>query len=305
VVEGVRTLPGVREAQGVRMVESRYSGRAAVIEAIDHASHGLPLKDGPWTAVAEQFWEGQGVTVSDHLSHRTGLARGDRISLPAPSGEVHLTVLGIFSDFQSGDLGSIAMSRKLYRQTWGDHVVNTIRVWTDSPANTSAVRASIQRSFGQSHGLRVLTTAEFRAAVAELVENALSITYGLLLVALSVSFVGVANFLLATSIDRAPQRRILSTLGVSPAQLGGATILEGTLVGAVGALLGVVAGLVESRLIVQYCVPMVCGWHFDYHFPTMTAALLAAVALVLSGLAGLLSLRVATSRTAAIAWMRE
>ena len=294
IVTEVAKLPGVREVQGMRIAEIQYAGRPAVLQALDRATSGLPLLDGVWSDVADAFWEGAGVALGDNLAYKTGVHKGDTIPLLTPMGERRMLVLGVFSDFQGGgDLGSIAVSRSLYRSLWDDSVVNRMRVWTVAGADIQALRASIEGRWSRTHGLRAVTAAEFRAAMAELIENIFLVSYALVLVAVTISFVGVVNFLLAALLDRRAELRTLDAIGVSRGQLRGAIVLEGALVGMIGAAMGVVAAVVVSRVIVLHSVPMVNGWHFTYVFPTLSAAALALAAVVMAAAAGLLPARVA------------
>jgi len=294
LVTEVAHLRGVSEVQGMRIAEVECAGRPAVLQALDRVGRGLPLLDGAWTDVADAFWNGDGVALSENLAHKTGLRKGETLPLPTPGGERRLPVLGVFSDFQSGgDLGSIAVSRSLYRSLWHDDLVNRMRVWTAPGADPRAIRASIEGRWSRTYGLRAVTAAEFRAAVVDLVENIFSVSYALVLVAVTISFVGVANFLLAAVLDRRTELRSLHAMGVSRGQLRAAIVLEGMLVGLVGATVGVAAAVVVSRIIVLHSVPMVNGWHFQYVFPIPIAVGLAVAAIALAAAAGLLPARVA------------
>jgi putative ABC transport system permease protein len=298
-VQEIAAVPGVRATQGIRLLEATYEGRPAVIQALDAAPEGLPLRDGDWSAVAEAFWRGDGVVVSENLAHKTRLAPGAVLALPTPSGQRRLPVLGVFSDFDlSGDLGSIAMSRAMFREVWRDRVVSRIRVWTEPGADIERVRAEIHRRFGASHGLNAATFAEARAAAARLVDDAFALTYSLITIALLISFVGVVNFLLTSVLDRRAELRALHALGVPAGQLAGAVLAEGTLLGLVGATVGLGAGVVASVVLVRHAAPMVNGWHFLYRFPVGTSLGLAVAVLVLAAGAGVLPARLALAPVA-------
>ena len=296
VVEGIAALPGVETVQGVRVLRTSYAGVPLVIEGIDRAPRGLPRTDGPWDAIAVAFWEGRGAVVNEKLAHRTGLHAGDVVRLTTPSGEHAFSVLGVVSDFQNGDLGGISVARPLYRDVWRDPLVNAVFVWRAPGADTAAVRSAIQATYGPTHGLHAVTTAEFRDGVVDLVEQVFALTYVLMLVALTISFVGVTNFLLAAILDRRGELHVLGAVGLTPRQIGAAIVTEGALLGMVGALAGLLAGTLISRIIVEHSVPMVNGWRFQYLFPATTAAQLALGALLLSAAAGVLPAHLATRR---------
>lgn len=100
VVRELRTLPGVREVQGERIVDVTHGGRPTALRAIDRSTHGVQLLDGPWDAVAAAFERGEGVVVSRQLAHPrcAGHRKGDRIPSDAALG---LGTLGIcFSGYR-------------------------------------------------------------------------------------------------------------------------------------------------------------------------------------------------------------
>lgn len=298
IADDLRTVPGVREVQAIRSVEGDYGGRPIVLMAIDPATQGLPLVDGAWPEVAPAFWQGRGIVISENLAHKTGLRKGDPVTLPTPSGSQLVPVLGTFEDFQNGgDLGCVAMSREIFGRWWEDHLITRMRVWLAPGADLATVRRMIEGRYGQSHGLHALTFAEARAGVADLVRSCFSISYALVLIAMAISLAGVINFLLAAVLDRSAELRTLAALGVTTRQIVRMIVSEGGLIGAVGACIGVLAGIAISRIIVLHSVPMVNGWHFTWRFPLGPPLALVGAVVVLACGAGLLPARMATRRS--------
>lgn len=297
LADGIRALPGVGEVQGVRALEMSYAGRPFVVQAMDPSAKGLPLVEGPWSAVAAPFDRGEGVVLTENFAYRTGLRVGDRLELPTGDGLVALPVLGTYVDFQgNGDLGGIAIGRARYRALWNDRLLSRVRVWIEPGADLAAVRNDIQQRFGTTFGIHAVTFAEARAGVVELVDGVFSINYAVVLIALTVSFIGVTNFLLAAVLDRRAELRTLDAVGVSAGQIGRSVILEGSLLGVIGVLIGTAAGYVVARIIVLYSVPMVTGWRFELFFPGQTTLLLCVSGVLLAAAAGVLPARLATRR---------
>lgn len=299
LAQGIRTVPGVREVQGVRAVEMTYDGRPFVVQALDPSQTGLPLVDGDWPSRAPAFDAGQGVLLTENFAYRTGLRIGDRMSLPARDGPVSLPVLGTYVDFQgNGDLGGIAIARSRYRALWRDPLLSRVRVWIAPGADLAAVRNDIQQRFGATYGVHAVTFAQARAGVVELVDGVFSINYAVVLIALTVSFIGVTNFLLAAVLDRRAELNTLNAIGVGAGQIARSVILEGSLLGVIGVLIGAAAGYVVARIIVLYSVPMVNGWQFPLDFPKQTTILLCVSGVLLAAAAGVLPARLATRRRA-------
>jgi putative ABC transport system permease protein len=297
IADDLRTMPGVQEVQAIRSVEGDYLGRPIVLMAIDPATQGLPLVDGVWTEVAPTFWQGGGIVISENLAHKTGLRKGEVVTLPTPSGARPVRILGTFADFQNGgDLGCVALCRETFRLWWGDHLVTRMRVWLMPGADLMTVRRTIEARWGHTYGLHALTFAEARAGVAELVRSCFSISYAMVLIAMAVSLAGIVNFLLAAVLDRSAELQTLSALGVTTRQLIWVLVSEGGLIGTVGACIGVLAGIAVSRIIVLHSVPMVNGWHFAWRFSPVPALVLVGAVTLLACLAGVLPARLVTRR---------
>jgi putative ABC transport system permease protein len=288
VVDEMRTVPGVREIRSIRVVEGEYAGHPVVIEGIDDAPATYPLPRFDWAQIEGAFRNGEGVIVSENLGWRAALEPGSNVELSTPAGMRSFRVLAFFPDALAGDLGSIAFDRQAFRRLWDDHMVSRIHVWADAPERAAELRSELQARFGPSRAMRAVTVAEARAAVGALVDNAFASAYALLAVSITISVVGIVNFLLAGVLDRQPWFRTLYTVGMSKRQIGAALVGEGALIGLVGVILGLIAGGIASYIIVRESIPMVNGWHFDYVFPTNHAAILSMLALLLTSIAGLL-----------------
>jgi putative ABC transport system permease protein len=273
--------------QAVRAIESEVRGEPAVLLAFDEASDAFKLYEGKWRDVADRFWAGEGVLVSDNLARMRHLRTGDRIDLDAPSGSVQFKILGIFPDYTGGSqLGSLAISRSVYRRLWSDTLVTRIRIWLKPEADAPGVRREINRVFGPSRGLQALSLEDLRSEVVSLIGNAFRLMYALVAVAFTVSFVGVTSFFLTSLADRTQELLVQRACGVAAGEIARGIAIEGGLVGAVGSILGVVAGLAGAAIIIFHSVPIVTGWRFTFAFPLAPAVSIAVGTVALAAGAG-------------------
>src|SRR5262249_7127951 len=122
VAELVRQFPGIAEVQALRSLEFSHGNHPTILLGMDRVTQGLPLISGRWEDVAPAFWDGRGVAISENLARVTGLATGQTIPLSTPTGLLQLPILAVFSDYQSGgDLGCVAIARRLVQERWQDH----------------------------------------------------------------------------------------------------------------------------------------------------------------------------------------
>src|SRR5262249_16304460 len=90
--------------------------------------------------------------------------------------------------------------------------------------------------------------------------------------ACAIAVLGVVNFLLAATLDRRREIALLRSVGLIGSQIRSAVILEGALVGMVGALLGLLAGLPAAYFMVTHSMTVAMGWPLDFRFPLFLAA---------------------------------
>jgi putative ABC transport system permease protein len=293
VVDEIAQLPNVEEVRGIRRIGAVYDGRPVMLLAIDMGKNGLPLVDGSWSVVGPLVRRGDAYLVSDTLAYRTGLVPGDKISLLAASGHVELPVAGVFKDVYGGDLGAIALSRDHYAELWQDGTVDRIAVVGEG--DPDAIQASINQALAAEFGVHAMS---FRSSLDELrvlVDDAFRLSYGLIFICLAVSAIGIGNFLLAAVIDRRDTYRAMLAAGVPPRQIAGAVMGEGVIISLVGVVIGLLASIVVSAVIIYRCIPMLNGWLLDLHYPVLMAVLLAVSTVAIAVASGVLPGRMATA----------
>jgi len=91
--------------------------------------------------------------------------------------------------------------------------------------------------------ISVLTGAEFSDAQAEMVNQVLTLLYGLLGLAIFIAIMGVANTLVLSLLDRTREIGLLRAVGMGRAQLMGIVTLEALLTAVFGAVIGLGVGV--------------------------------------------------------------
>lgn len=138
----------------MRITHVAWRGKAVAVQAFDPGPDELAAI-GLRSDVAEAFWAGRGVTVNRQLADRAGLRPGEPVALATPQGSRSFPILGVFTDFRIGYLGSVAMSRDLYKTllalreaAYGDRhlvlrdgrIVDTVAGATTTAADESSTR---------------------------------------------------------------------------------------------------------------------------------------------------------------------
>jgi putative ABC transport system permease protein len=185
----------------------------------------------------------------------------------------------------------VILSRPVYQRWWQDRSVNRFHVTLAPGAAVDAVRRTIASDLGAEQGLKVLTQRELYDYHREAVRRAFRLTKALELLPLVVAGLGLAEALLAVSLDRRREFALLRTGGATRTQVARAVLGESLGVGVLGLAGGLGIGAVLAVLWVRANFTHQLGWEIDLHFAAGSIPAAAVAALLVSGLAGLLPAR--------------
>ena len=127
----------------------------------------------------------------------------------------------------------------------GEAAVSGQYVALDDDVDAVAAVGAVQDVVADSgESAQVTGIASQRAMFDQVIDTMLGIVLGLLAVAVVIALIGVANTLSLSVLERRRESATLRAIGLSRAQLRGMLAVEGLLIAGVGAVLGVVLGLV-------------------------------------------------------------
>jgi len=289
-------VPEVAEVSGVglRIVrfspENTPSGRSVALILVD------PERFHPESGFGRfQFIPGQGdagdaydtlraggqVLAANTIRDRYGVSKGDTVTLRTGNGYADFRVGGVVVDFTGGGETFVGSLRDAERFGGG---TPDLFVMTVSPGVApAAAQRALQRAFPELY-LDVTLNDTYRARILELTQQTFTTTNGLLVLAIFIAALGVANTLGMNLSSRQHEVAVLRTLGLTRRGVRQLVTAEGIVVVALGTVLGVVSGLLLSRVITTgasaltgYLITPVYPWR------------LIAVALLSSPLVGLLA----------------
>jgi len=207
-----------------------------------------------------------GVVLGADLAASLGVARGDKVTVIVPQGVVtpagmlprmkQFTVVGVFSigmfEYDSGlALMHADDAARLYRL--GD-AVSGLRVKLADMDRAPWVTRELARSLSGDYYISdwTMSHANFFRAVA--IEKRMMFIILLLIVA--VAAFNIVSTLVMAVTDKQSDIAILRTLGASPASIMKVFMVQGSLIGVIGTLAGVTAGVLLA-LNVETVVPMI------------------------------------------------
>ena len=292
-------VPGVARLERVRLAEHEHRGARISVDSLDESALAperradFAFSAGEPDAALAAVRRGDGVLVSQNLARAEKLYVGGTLPIETPAGPWTPVIVGIVVDYVS-PRGSVIMTRPTYQRWWRDRGVTRFHLTLAPDASLDAVRTAIAAGAGTREGLKVLTQRELYAYHQDAVHRAFGIAQALEILPLLVAALGLAEALLAVSLDRRREFALLRAAGATRRQLARTVVGEAAGVGALGLGGGVVIGLVLAVLWVQVNFTHQLGWEIDFHFPLASLPTAALAALLVSVPAGLVpALRVA------------
>src|SRR5213078_4025527 len=117
---------------------------------------------------------------------------------------------------------------------WNDHAVNRFHVTLAPGADAEVVRRAIAGGVGAVEGLKVLTQRELYAYHQDAVGRAFRFTRALEVLPLIVAGLGLAEALIAVSLDRRRELALLRAAGATRGQVARSVVAEAAGVGLLG-----------------------------------------------------------------------
>jgi putative ABC transport system permease protein len=289
IIGRIAAVPGVAAVDPYRAIPVEYQGHSILVSARDLGivaqRSTMLFQTGDAREILYTLAQGRGVAVSEVLARFHGLAVGDTISLPIPTGTASLLIIAIFHDYAT-DGGRVLLDRHLFRRHWNDDGVTAAAVYLDPGVDAEAIRTALFQSLAPVHRIAVTTNRELKREVLDIFDRTFAITRALDLVALGVAMLGVANTVLAIVLERRRELGILRALGVTRAGLRRIVVWEASLIGVVGAMLGVVAGYAVSIVLIRVINLQSFGWTIRFQWggeEVFGAAALAVAAALVAG----------------------
>ena len=289
-------VPGVGRVERLRLAEQEYEGSRISVDSLDdgafapeRASDFTFAAGDPATALAA-VRTGSAALVSRNFARHFHVQVGDTPTIQTPAGPFTPRVVGVVVDYVS-PRGSIVLSRATYQRWWNDRAVNRFHVTLAPGADAEAVRRAIAGGVGAVEGLKVLTQRELYAYHQDAVGRAFRFTRALEVLPLIVAGLGLAEALIAVSLDRRRELALLRAAGATRGQIARSVVGEAAGVGFLGLAGGLVMGAALAVLWVRINFAYQLGWDVDLHVSIASLPAAAVAAFLVSILAAVLPAR--------------
>ncbi|WP_455388588.1 ABC transporter permease, partial [Petrachloros mirabilis] len=289
----LQTIEGVAAIDTYRDVQVEAQGQSVVLVSRDlrlHAQRSRYLMvEGDSTIVLMRAAETGGVLLSEVLANRLGLRVGGMVTIMTPRGLKTVPVEGIFYDYAT-DGGKMVMDRTFYRRLWHDDRVTVFALYLIPWADSEQVRQSIVRRLtsGQERMTppTIIRNKELRQEILNIFDRTFVLTYVLEAIAVLVAVLGIVNTLVTSVLERRRELATLQAIGASTKQVERLVLWEAVYLGMIGALLGVVGGLVLAWVLIAVINKQSFGWTIRMTVPISVLLQAVVLAITAAWLAG-------------------
>ena len=279
----IERIPGVRVVDRFRQTRVDYKGSLVALSSTDvnvYLSRARPLfAPGTEPYDLARIIGRDEAFVSDNFARKHGVRQGGRIELPTPAGRVPFQVVAVIVDYTT-DQGLVFMDRGTYVKHFRDESVDSFAVMLDDRSAEAGVRRELETLAGGV--LFVQSNAEFKASIRAIVDDFFATTYVMEAIALVVGVLGVANTMIVAVLERRREIGVLRAVGALRRQVRRSILIEAAMIGAAGALLGLVGGAALAG-ITMVITESTTGWVLPYFYEWGTSAsvtLLATIAAI-------------------------
>lgn len=296
----LRNHAAVTALEGYRSMELPYGDRAIKLGTGDfdlQSRRGrVALKTGGDAATVLPGALARGeVLVSESFTLRFGKKEGDEVELNTREGPRSFRIAAQFYDYSS-DAGTVLMDKSLFARWFGEARPTHVALYLMPGTNADGVRDELLKKLNEGAAdaagkgasfVTIFTNAGLRGEVLRIFDSTFAITWALEIIAVFVAMGGIAATMMTLVLERSQEIRLLRLAGAGAGQIRRTIIIESGLLGAVSQLLGLVAGLLLSLVLISVINPQSFGWSIRFHAPwglLAGAAVLTVLGTVLAGL---------------------
>ncbi|MEO0651951.1 MAG: FtsX-like permease family protein, partial [Planctomycetota bacterium] len=289
VADGLAEYPGVR---AVEVATHRITAPFRVVgAATDQLSAFGPLAEDP--ELADAFRDLRGMVVSRRLAKQRGLEVGDPVPIATPgSGVQTFRVIAISDAYgyhpnpHERGYGVVEL-RHLDRFFCLDtERADQLSVVLDPGADPGVVEAAVADLLGPQAVNSLRTGRELREIELSDIGRDFLVFDVILILTAVLAGVGVLNGQLLAAMERAKELGVLRALGADGRQIAGSVLLESTVIGLAGGLLGLLLGSALVPVIVR-SLRVLSGLDLPQPGWTLGVALAPLAALAVAWLASL------------------
>ncbi|MDQ6696006.1 MAG: FtsX-like permease family protein [Actinomycetota bacterium] len=239
----------VKKAAGIGFGGAKINGDSrgiAVVNPSDLAGVlDLGVKRGNLSSLGEQQ-----LAVSDQIAKDKKWTLGTPIAVQFPDGKMSSFTVGAIYD-RRDVLGSVIIGAKAYTPHTFQNLDQFAFIKLAPGTSVEKGQAAVERVTQDFAGVKVQNRSQFRATIAQGVNTFLAFIYVMLLLAVIIALMGIANTLSLSVYERTREIGLLRAVGGVRGQVRGMVRWESVLISLFGTLGGIAVGVFLGWALVK------------------------------------------------------
>ncbi|HMG25707.1 MAG TPA: FtsX-like permease family protein [Acidimicrobiia bacterium] len=247
----ISKLPQVGASSPLRINHAEFNGSSQFFAGVDPRSanevFNLKVEEGKVGDLAQPNSVGIARTVAD--DKHWGI--GSRVQTQFPNGTTNLTVKTIYANGNKQGLADYAMSISTMSQHYTNQLDQYVFVNLAEGVSPAEGRKAIDGVLKAYPNAELQDRTEFKDAQAAQINQLLGLIYVMLLLAVIIALIGIANTLALSIYERTRELGLLRAVGMSRRQLRSSIRWESVIIALLGTLVGLVIGFFFGWAVIQ------------------------------------------------------
>jgi putative ABC transport system permease protein len=205
------------------------------------------------------------------------------LELPMTGRAAKFKVSGVWRDY-ARQHGAVVVERRAAASLGADVRSSQASLWLESGVGAEVIEARLRSALAGRAGFELSRPQDIRNETLRIFDRTFAVTYALEAVAVIIGLFALSASFAALAIARRREFGMLRHIGMTRAQIGRMLAFEGTLVSALGLLLGLALGWLISLILVHVVNRQSFHWSMDLDIPWLRLAGFIAVMLPLASL---------------------
>jgi putative ABC transport system permease protein len=249
----VAKVPGVADVSSFRDTQAKIKGVSGkfLTHAIEPSTVGS-VYNFDWKKGSDATLGSlgdDGVLLEENTATKGKFKVGDRIDVTGPSGNVTLTVRGIYKD--DALLEGFSMTAAPFDRIVDQKRVSSVLVKTDPDEKVATVQKRVTKAIAGFPEARARSQDELKKENGDQVNQILALFYALLAMSVIISAFGIVNTLTLSIFERTRELGLLRAVGMTRRDVRRMVRYESVITAVFGALLGLVLGLFFAFVVIQ------------------------------------------------------
>ena len=226
---------------------------------------------------------GGSIFISSVMAEKYNLGRGDELLIKTRGGFKPFNISAVVVDFYNQGL-VITGNRQDLRRYLRSNQVSTILIKTENDTEISELMTNIDRIYGKRYLLSLESNEVVREDIFTLLDQAFMMFDVMGVLAVIIASLGIINTLTMNIMERTQEIGMLRAIGMTRGQVIKMVLSEAGLMGVIGGLIGLVFGVLLSRIFLAGMTAM-SGYKLDFLVPAGGVLMGLIIALGISQLA--------------------